>query len=308
MINKYLARSVTNRIIFNILIVLFAAMCFGIALNFFYIPGDIYSAGILGLAQLSAYVINNFFDYDGIVQTGTLNLIINIPLIFLGFTKLGYRFTLMTLSVIFATSIVSNVMPIIPVSENPLLNGVVGGVLCGTAVGTCVKYGMSTGGLDILSVYLNRKTGLNVGTLSLLMNSLLLIGVGLIYEWELALYTLIAMYVNSKIVNTINNNDQRLTAFIITDHVDDVVSAIYHGVHRGVTILDGRGGYKRLPRKVIMVVINQYELYDLQLAVHVGDPNAFVNIVKSQYVGGNFLSKQEQDAKKAIKNAHTFTL
>ncbi len=297
MINKYLAKSKTNRIIFNVLIIFFAAICFGIALNFFYIPGDIYSAGILGLAQLSAYVINNFLDYHTVVQTGTLNLIINIPLIFLGFTKLGYRFTLMTLSVIFATSVISNVMPIVAVSDNPLLNGVVGGVLCGTAVGTCVKYGMSTGGLDILSVYLNRKTGLSVGTLSLMMNSALLIGVGLIYEWELALYTLIAMYVNSKIVNTINNNEQRLTAFIITDHVDDVVSAIYHGIHRGITVLDGRGGYKRMPRKVIMIVINQYELYDLQLAVHTGDPNAFVNIVKSQYVGGNFLNKQQQEAR-----------
>ena len=279
----------------HILIILFAALCFGIALNFFYIPGDIYSAGILGFAQLSSYVINNLASLGFEVQTGTLNLLINIPLIILGFLKLGRRFTFMTLAVVFTTSLVSNMIPEYPISENPMLNGVVGGVLSGTAVGVCIKFGMSTGGLDILSIVLNRKTGLNVGTLSLIMNSLLLIGVGYIYEWELALYTLIAMFVNSRMVNFINNNDQRLTAFIITESLDDVVSSLYQHIHRGITVIDGRGGYKRSPRKIIMVVINRYELYELQVAVHKGDPKAFVNIVKSQYVGGNFLNKQQQE-------------
>lgn len=296
MFNRYLEESKIFQVTFNILVVLFAAICFGIALNFFYIPGDIYSAGILGVAQLSSYVINKFNILGFDMQTGTLNLLINIPLIFLGYIKLGNRFTNMTLAVIFTTSIVSNFMPEIAISENPLLNGVVGGVLCGAAVGTCVKYGMSTGGLDILSVYLNRKTGLNVGTLSLIMNSLLLMAVGYVYEWEMALYTLIAMYVNSRIVNYINNNDQRLTAFIITEEVDDVVSSLYQHIHRGITIIDGKGGYTRSPRKIIMVVINRYELYELQVAVNEGDPKAFVNIVSSKFVGGNFLNKQQQES------------
>lgn len=295
MFNRYLAESRLFNLAFHGLIVIFAALCFGIALNFFYIPGDIYSAGILGFAQLIAYVINHFTNIPWQAQTGTINLIINIPLIILGFMKLGKRFTLLTLAVVFATSIISNIIPVIPISSNPMLNGVVGGVLCGTAVGVCVKYGMSTGGLDIVSVVLNRKTGLNVGSLSLIMNSLLLFGVGYVYEWELALYTLIAMYVNSRMVNAINNNDQRLTAFIITENIDDVVSSLYQHIHRGITVIDGRGGYKRSPRKIIMVVINRYELYDLQSAVHLSDPKAFVNIVQSQYVGGNFLNRQQQD-------------
>lgn len=295
MLNRYLAESKVFQIVFNIILVFFAALCFGIALNFFYIPGDIYSAGILGLAQLAAYLNDKFNMFGMDLQTGTINLVINVPLILLGYFKLGNRFTNMTLAVIFTTSLVSNLIPQMTISSNPLLNGVVGGVLCGAAVGTCVKYGMSTGGLDILSVYLNRKTGLNVGTISLIMNSLLLMAVGYIYEWEMALYTLIAMYVNSRIVNIINNNDQRLTAFIITEDVDDVVSSLYQHIHRGITIIDGKGGYKRSPRKIIMVVINRYELYDLQIAVNEGDPKAFVNIVSSQYVGGNFLNKQQQE-------------
>lgn len=295
MFNRYLAESKLFQIVFNILLVLFAATCFGIALKFFYIPGDIYSAGILGAAQLSSFVINKFNLLGFPVQVGTLNLLINIPLILLGYFKIGNRFTNMTLAVIFMTSMITNMIPEIPISENPLLNGVVGGVLCGTAVGSCVKFGMSTGGLDILSVYLNRKTGLNVGTLSLIMNSLLLMAVGYVYEWEMALYTLIAMYVNSRMVNLINNNDQRLTAFIVTEEVEDVVSSLYGRIHRGITIIDGKGGYKRSPRKIIMVVINRYEMYELQVAVQEGDPKAFINIVQSKYVGGNFLNKQQQE-------------
>lgn len=302
MLKRYLAESKLFYILFHIFIVLFAALCFSIALNFFYIPGDIYSAGILGFAQLLAYIFNNILKLPYHFQTGTLNFLINIPLIILGFMKMGKRFTFMTLAVVIATSLISNLFPIYQVSTNPLLNAVVGGTLAGTAVGLCVKNGMSTGGLDILSVFLNRKTGMNVGNLSLIMNSLLLLGVGYIYEWELAIYTLFAMFVNSRMVNFINNNDQRLTAFIITENPDDVISSIYQHIHRGITVMDARGGYKRSPRKVIMVVINRYELYDLQSSVLISDPAAFVNIVKSQFVEGNFLNKQEQESFRKREN------
>lgn len=295
MIERYLSQSKLFYVFFHCLLVVFAAVCFGVAVNFFYIPADIYSGGILGFAQLVAYVIDQQFP-NLQAQTGTLNFIFNIPLIILALTQLGRRFTIMTVAVILLTSIFSNIIPTVTVSANPLLNGMVGGVLGGSAVGVAVRYGMSTGGLDILSIFLNRKTGLNVGTLSLIMNGILLVAIALVYhQWELALYTMISMYVNSRVVNYINNSDQRLTAFIVTENVEDVVSSLHQHIRRGFTVLDGRGGYKRLPRKVIMMVINRYELFELQHAVKMADPRAFVNIVRSQYVSGNYLSRHQQE-------------
>ena len=103
------------------------------------------------------------------------------------------------------------------------------------------------------------------------------------------------MYVTSRVVNSIHTNEQRLTAFIVTDKEDEVVKSIYGRIHRGITILDGRGGYSKKTRNTLMIVINRYELYDLEMAIGEADIHAFVNIIQSTRVNGNYLNRDQQN-------------
>lgn len=302
MINKVLSQYPALNVVIQIFIIIFAALCFAVSLNMFLIPGDIYSGGVTGISQLITYSLKQFTPYGHIIQTGTLNFLLNIPLLILSYMKLGRRFTILTIVVVATLTAFTLVIPVQQVSSNPLLNGIVAGALNGLGGGLTIKFGMSAGGIDIIALVVNRLVPINVGSLSLLINSVVIVGAGFLYSWEFALYTLISMYVTSRVVNSIHTNEQRLTAFIVTDKEDEVVKSIYGRIHRGITILDGRGGYSKKTRNTLMIVINRYELYDLEMAIGEADIHAFVNIIQSTRVNGNYLNREQQIKLKQIKN------
>lgn len=294
MIERLIAHKPWVYYLVQAIVILITGIGFGITLNFFYIPANIYSGGVAGAAQIIVEFINRYTPFKGAISTGTLYFLLNIPLIVLGLFKLGRQFTVLTLIVVAVSSIATNLIPVVQVSSEPLLNAVVGGVIAGVGGGLSVKYGMSTGGIDILSMVIMRATGMNVGSLNLIMNSFIIVGAGFMYSWEYALFTLIAMAVTSYVVDMIHTNEQRLTAFIVTDEEEAVIQSIYQRIMRGITILDGKGGYTGDKRSVLMVVITRYELFDLQMAVVEVDEDAFINIIQSTKVQGNFLKRHQQ--------------
>lgn len=295
MIKKVLSQYPALNVVSQFFIILFSALCFAVSLNMFLIPGDIYSGGVTGISQLITYSLDQFTPFGNIIQTGTLNFLLNIPLLILSYMKLGRRFTILTVVVVAIMTGFTLIIPVQQVSSNPLLNGIVAGALNGLGGGLTIKFGMSAGGIDIIALVINRLVQINVGSLSLLINSVVIVGAGVLYSWEFALYTLISMYVTSRVVNSIHTNEQRLTAFIVTDKENEVVKSIYGRIHRGITILDGRGGYSKKTRNTLMIVINRYELYDLEMAIGEADIHAFVNIIQSTRVNGNYLNRDQQN-------------
>ena len=301
MIKKVLSQYPALNVVSQFFIILFSALCFAVSLNMFLIPGDIYSGGVTGISQLITYSLDQFTPFGNIIQTGTLNFLLNIPLLILSYMKLGRRFTILTVVVVAIMTGFTLIIPVQQVSSNPLLNGIVAGALNGLGGGLTIKFGMSAGGIDIIALVINRFVQINVGSLSLLINSVVIVGAGVLYSWEFALYTLISMYVTSRVVNSIHTNEQRLTAFIVTDKEDEVVKSVYGRIHRGITILDGRGGYSKKTRNTLMIVINRYELYDLEMAIGEADIHAFVNIIQSTRVNGNYLNRDQQNKLNQIK-------
>ncbi|WPC09806.1 YitT family protein [Globicatella sp. PHS-GS-PNBC-21-1553] len=279
-------------------IAVISALIFGLSMKFFLIPGNIFSAGAPGLAQ-----IINYFTREtalaAIFTTGNLYFILNIPLIILAYLKLGKEFTVMTLIVVLFSSLATNLFPLTYVSQNPLINAVIGGVLTGLGTGITIKYGMSSGGFDILSLYLSKTFGWDVGMMTLLVNSIIIIGSGLLYNLETAIFTLITIFVTSRMIDAIHTGEQRLTAFIVTNDAAAVTASIRTRLIRGSTVIEARGGYTGDKRDLIMVVINRYELHDLQLAVLESDSKAFVNIIQSTKVLGQFLTKEQQKLMKS---------
>ncbi|MBK0347655.1 YitT family protein [Aerococcaceae bacterium zg-ZJ1578] len=294
MLNKYLSEHPKANFLMQLGIAIASAVSFGISMKFFLIPGGIFSSGVPGLAQLI-----NFFTSQtplaSILTTGNLYFLINVPILILSYLKLGRHFTIMTIIVVILSTITTNMIPLTYVSQNPLLNAIMGGVFSGIGAGITIKYGMSGGGFDILNVFLSRTYGWNVGALTFLSNLVIILGSGFLYTWELAIYTMITIFVTSKLIDTIHTNEQRLTAFIVTNNPSAITENIQMRLIRGTTILEARGGYTGDQRNVLMIVINRYELHELQLAIAEADPIAFVNVVQSTKVMGNFLSRDQQN-------------
>src|SRR5699024_8699592 len=138
----------------RIIVVILGSLLLALSLNFFLIGANVYSSGFTGAAQLVSSIFNDFLNIQ--ISTGVLLFIFNVPVFILGWYKVGKGFTIYSIiSVIFA-SLFLEVIPIVIVSEDIILNAVIGGVIGGAGIGFTLKLGASTGGMDIVAMVLSR--------------------------------------------------------------------------------------------------------------------------------------------------------
>ncbi|MFS7002701.1 YitT family protein [Carnobacterium maltaromaticum] len=276
----------------KIFFVFFAAITNAIALNNFLIPARVYGAGLNGVSQLLSSFLLDFSHIE--ISTGLLIMLFNIPIALLGWYKVGRDFTLFSFLTVALMSIFSMILPIQEVTNDPIMNAIVGGVISGVGVGLSLKYGFSTGGMDIVSMVLAKTTGRSIGTLMFGINFIVISLAGFAYGWEYALYTLLSIYVLTKVVDTIHTSHQKVTAMIVTQHSAEMTTAIKEKLIRGITLLPAKGGFSGADSSVLMVVVTRYELYDLEQAVKETDPFAFVNILQTNRVIGEFWDSDRQ--------------
>ena len=275
----------------HLLIMIGSALITAIALNEFLVPVKIFSAGINGVSQIIATLL----QMGGIhVSTGWFILLFNIPIGLLGWFKVGRGFTVYSIMVAVLTSVLAIVVPVSNISNNSLLAALFGGILTGVGVAYPLKNGFSTGGMDIVAVVLEKTTGRTIGTLMMIINFGIVIVAGFLFGWESALYTIISIYAMSRVVDSIHTRHQKLTAFIVTTQQDGVISELNQRLIRGITVMPSFGAYTRKESAVLMTVISRYELYELEHAVKDVDPHAFVNLVNTVDIEGNFYDETAQ--------------
>ncbi|KRL00076.1 YitT family protein [Liquorilactobacillus capillatus] len=276
----------------QVIIALLAGVILAIGLNFFLIPGNIFSAGFNGVAQLCSSILNKLFQIK--IDTGYFILLLNIPVGILGWIKVGKNFTYYSILTIIATTFFSVVIPVQRLTSDPLMGGLFGGVLTGAGVGLSLRYGFSTGGMDIIAVILNKTTGKSVGVLMLIINMMIILTAGFFFGWQSALYTIISNYAMTRVVDGIHTSHQKLTAFVVTTRAARVIPALNRSVVRGVTVLPSKGGYSGSESQTLMVVITRYELYRFKQIINQEDPQAFVNFVNTVDIAGTFFNEEQQ--------------
>ncbi|WP_203247654.1 YitT family protein [Sporosarcina beigongshangi] len=275
----------------RIIVVIFGSLLVAISLNFFLINANVYASGFAGAAQLTSSVFMDFLNIN--VSTGILLLLFNIPVFILGWFKVGKGFTIYSIvSVIFAT-LFMEILPVLSVSNDIILNAVFGGVIAGVGVGVSLKLGASTGGMDIVAMVLSRLQDKPIGTYFLLLNGVIIVLAGIVYEPENALYTMLALYVTTAVIDMIHTRHEKVTAMIVTGKVDELQLAIHQKMVRGITILPAKGAYSKEDKSMLYLVITRYELYDLETIIKDVDPNAFTNIVQTVGIFGFFRREGE---------------
>lgn len=264
----------------KMVVIILGALLNAVALNLFLIPANVYASGFTGIAQLLA----NFLP----LSTGILLALLNIPVVILAWVRVGRFFTIFSIISIFLMSFFLEVIPVEAISSNVLLNAVFGGVIGAIGTGLTLKYGASTGGLDIIAMVLSRISNQSVGSYFFILNGLIVSVTGVLFGWELALYTLVTLYVSSRVIDAIHTSHVKLTAMIMTKHGDELVSAIQQKLIRGITVVPATGGYTKENMEMLVMVLTRYELYYLEKIIKEVDENAFVNIVQTTKVYGFF--------------------
>lgn len=274
-------------LIIKLIVVIIGAFLNAFAMNCFLIPANIYSSGFAGLAQLLANIITDFTPFTA--TTGILLAILNIPVIILAWKKVGRYFTYFSFLSVGIMTFFLEVLPVKPIfSDDILLNAVFGGLIAAVGIGMTLKFGGSTGGLDIIALVLSRSKGKPVGTYFLLFNAIIVITAGQLYGMEKALYTLINLYVTTRVIDSVHTSHVKLTAMIITTKGEELSKQIHSKLVRGITQMNARGAFTNQDKDVLMIVLSRYELYDLERIIKKVDPKAFTNVVQTVDVLGEF--------------------
>src|SRR5699024_7759507 len=275
----------------RIAIVIIGSFLLAVSLNFFLIGANVYASGFSGLAQLMSSVFQDFLSFN--VSTGVLLFILNVPVLIIGWFKIGKGFTIYSIiSVVFSTLFLE-ILPIITLSEDIMLNAVAGGVISGLAVGISLKWGASTGGMDIVAMILSRLQDKPIGIYFLMLNGVIIFVAGILYEPENALYTMLALYVTTLVIDAIHTRHEKVTVLIVTARAKELQEVIHKQLIRGITIVPAKGAYSQEDKDLLYLVITRYELYDLENIISEADPDAFTNIIQTVGIYGFFRKEGE---------------
>ena len=256
----------------------------------FTIPNDIAPGGVSGLATALAFLTP--------VSVGIWTLLLNIPLIALAWWKLGFRplskTILTTLMLSAFIELFSRVLP--PYSNNILLASVLGGVLCGIGMGVIFVRGATTGGTDLISLLLNRAfPNLSVGSLLLMVDTLVVVFAVFVFQnIEVALYSIVTIFATTRTIDAIMQGvDHAKVIYIVTERSDDILALLAEELGRGVTVLQGRGGYTRRDKHVLMLVVRRNSFAQTLKAVKQIDKQAFIFVTDATEVHGEGFKAME---------------
>ncbi|MFC5528921.1 YitT family protein [Cohnella yongneupensis] len=268
------------RTLMNYAALLVGSFLIALSFNLFLLPNKIASGGVSGIS----IIVNTLFDIPPAYVQWTLN----IPLFIAGIFVLGKQFGV-------KTAVGSVLLPLFvllsshwePPTHEPLLGALYGGLGVGLGLGLVFRGRGSTGGLDVAAQILHRLTGIRLGLAVASLDGLVILSAGLFISLENALYALIGLFVTSKTIDFVQTGVQSSkAAFIISKQPELVSEAILHDLDRGLTRLQGIGGYTGEERPVLLVVVGQNEVTRLKLLVRDADPDAFVIISNAAEVLG----------------------
>lgn len=263
------------------------SICVSIAMNFFWQPGNIYASGMNGFAQLLSTLSGRFFSFT--LSIPILLFLLNLPLFILAWRQISHRFTIFTFIAVSFASVMMKLIPITQVTFDPIICAIFGGVVNGLGTGLALKNGISTGGLDIISLVLQKRTGKSVGTINITCNLFIIIAAGFVFGWPYAFYSALGIFVNGKVMDMVYTRQQKMQVMIVTDKPRKVIDNIQERMRRGITIVhDAEGAYHHDEKTILFTVISRYEMHNLQVAMRASDPKAFVSISDSVKILGHF--------------------
>ncbi|ALS37470.1 uncharacterized membrane-anchored protein YitT (DUF2179 family) [Enterococcus rotai] len=263
------------------------AILASVAMNFFYQPGNIYSSGITGLAQILTTLSTKVVGFK--VPVSITLYALNIPLFFVAWLKIGKKFTVFTFLTVTLTSIFMQIVPQTVLSNDPIICAIFGGAVMGSGIGFALKNGLSSGGLDIFSITIRKKTGRSVGSISMYFNGLIIFVAGYLFGWQYMFYSALSIFVSGKVTDAVYTKQKKMQVMIITKNPDAVIDGIQQKMRRGITIIhEAEGAYRHDKQTLLLTVVTRYELPSLESAMKESDPSAFVSISDNVKILGRF--------------------
>jgi uncharacterized membrane-anchored protein YitT (DUF2179 family) len=277
------------RISKEILCICLGAFLCAVAVNAFIVPHNLLSGGLTGISLMLNYAFK--------LPISILVLALNIPLFVAAFFKVGRRFMLLSLLGMLLLSLCLELTKGIYLGvENILVAAVAGGALGGFGGGIVLRQRACLGGTDMISVMINKFFSFPIGSISAVINSIVLIALGILSGIEVAIISVISIYVSGQVTDAIQSGFNRSKAvFILSDKWMAVKNALTDKTRRGITLIPVHGGYTYDKKEMLYCMIKSIEIPKLKDAVYEIDENAFITILDARDIyGKGFLSSRKE--------------
>ena len=273
---------------------------------FFITPHRIVPGGIYGLGIILHYVTKGMPIWTDGFPIGLFNLLVNIPLTYLGIKMLGPKFGFKTIYGFIISSVFMDGItwmrevgdaPLVP---DVLLSCIFGGVLIGLGLGLIFKSKATSGGSDIIAMILTKYTHIPIGQMLIWVDSaIVLVALAAFKDWQIPLYSILVIYITGRAVDMLlEGANYNKALMIISEKHQEIRDKIVIDLERGGTYLRGIGMYTNTEKNVIFTVVTRREVSILEEHIHRIDPDAFITIMDaSEILGEGF-----QSLRKKIEN------
>ncbi|MBD8006194.1 YitT family protein [Bacillus norwichensis] len=271
-------------LIIEYLSIIFGAALVGLAYNIFFLPARLAAGGVSGIST----ILYELYQYN----PAYVQWLINIPVFFVGLALLGKDFTLKTLVGTFFVPFTIWLSSDIPFTiDNPLLAAIYGGILLGIGLGIVYRGKGSTGGLATVAQIVKKFTGLSSGYSQLIVDGLVVITSAFVFNLELALYAMMAIYVTSKVIDFVQlQSSPSKLVLIITEQEEKIQTIIKEEIDRGLTKIRTIGGFSNQEKTMILCVVEQQEAVYLKKVLQEQEPASFVVFLNASEILGRGFS------------------
>ena len=287
--------------------VLFASLLMSVNIKSFVRAGNLIPGGFTGLSLLLQRTAETFFGIS--LPYSVINIALNAIPAIIGFRMIGKKFTSYTVLMIVLNSFLVDLIPVTPITYDPLLVSVFGGILNGTAISIALFGKASSGGTDFIAVYLSSRLHKPSWNFVFGINVVILTTAGFLFGFEAAMYSIIFQFVSTQTINTLHRKDQKATMFIVTRHGAMLEQKIMECTRHGITHLAVQGCYLKEDKDMLYTVLGEDEVKEVTALVRSLDPEAFINIIKSEGIAGRDYLLHPGDANHpaVIRNLKTGT-
>lgn len=275
-----------NSILYNASLISLGSILCAWTINTILVPHQFLSGGLAGIALIIHYLWPQ-------TSLGTLNFMLNIPILMVGWFYVGRRFMLYSIFGMIVFSMAVEWIPATSPIEDPMLAALLCGIVSGVGCALILKSVGSAGGIDIISVILLKQLSIRLGSTTLFVNAAILLVAMVLFSVESILYTLIHIFVASRVIDlVITGMSQRKAVFIISKQWKEIQQQIFKQLNRGVTIINGCGGYTGEEANLLYTVVTFGELGRLKALVKTTDPNTFLVVSDTFEVMGHGIGNQ----------------
>ncbi len=271
-----------KRKIKKIIMITIACLVYGAGISSFVEPNNLAPGGFTGLSVIASRLLR--------IETGSLYLLMNIPVIILSIRKFGWKFTVSTLYAILVVSITTNMFSgWESATKEPVLGAVFGGALIAIGMGMVLRLGATTGGMDIIVKCLRQKyPHLRTGTLMLIIDGVIISLSGLVFgNADSVLFSIIAVLSTSYVLDMVlYGRDEAKLIYIISDNHQVITARILEEIGIGVTHLRGNGAYANKEKNVIFCVVRKQLAHKVEEVVRQEDTSAFMIVSSATEIYG----------------------